>query len=279
MTISDIVKIDARLKNYSHSWTGIMRNTLEQSSWFLSACRPFVAGQGIIEPVDGGVRLKLPAATATIYSDAQLDDYGSARRFQWRPPLRMTVRARFSPGELVGTAGFGFWNNPFSPLGGMPVLPRAAWFFYASPPSEMALAEGVPGHGWKAACLDATRPAALAWAPLAPAVLLADQIPLLRQRLWQRVQRALSISEARLDVAMEDWHTYHLVWQPDRVVFAVDGREVLATHRAPRGAMGFVAWIDNQYAIVTPRGQVGWGLLEVRSPQWVEISQGEIEKQ
>jgi hypothetical protein len=35
-------------------------------------------------------------------------------------------------------------------------LPRAIWFFYASPPSHMDLALDVPGYGWKAAMIDAT---------------------------------------------------------------------------------------------------------------------------
>jgi hypothetical protein len=41
--------------------------------------------------------------------------------------------------------------------------------------------------------------------------------------------------------------------------------------------MGFVAWIDNQYAIVTPQGNFGWGLLEESAPQWIEIEELRIE--
>jgi hypothetical protein len=37
--------------------------------------------------------------------------------------------------------------------------------------------------------------------------------------------------------------------------------------------MGFVAWIDNQYAIVTPTGRPGFGLLDVPAPQWLEIKE------
>jgi hypothetical protein len=54
----------------------------------------------------------------------------------------MTVRACFShpAGTLRGTAGFGFWNDPFLMTGArLPALPRAIWFFYASAPSEMKL--------------------------------------------------------------------------------------------------------------------------------------------
>src|SRR5215470_16049731 len=124
-----------------------------------------------------GLRLALAGAQPDRYADAQIDDYGGLprRRFPWRPPLRLMVQARAS-GPLAGTAGFGFWNNPLSPLReGWPALPSAIWFFHASPPSDMPLARGVPGQGWKAACIDATQPAALAWAPLALPIVLANQ--------------------------------------------------------------------------------------------------------
>src|SRR5436190_2148611 len=109
-------------------------------------------GGGSLVLADAGLRLVLAGARADRYADAQIDDYaGLARRqFPWRPPLRLTLRARAS-GGLAGTAGFGFWNNPFSPLGGSPALPAAIWFFHAAPPSDMPLALGVSGHGWKAA--------------------------------------------------------------------------------------------------------------------------------
>ncbi len=238
-------------------------------------CKPFLVGQGIIKPAASGIRLSLPSAAAQIYSDAQIDDYSflPRRRLPWQPPVQLAVRARFSSGHIAGTAGFGFWNNPFTPLGGLPALPRAAWFFYASPPSNMALAEGVPGNGWKAACIDATQWTALAWAPAAPFVLALNQFPSLRRRLWPRVQRALRISEALLKVNMEEWHDYQLFWQPDSVTFQVDSSIVLQTDHAPRGPMGFVAWVDNQYAIVTPWGQLGWGLVGVEQPQWMEMSE------
>src|SRR6185312_8760643 len=108
------------------------------------------------------------------YSDAQIDDYGQLARahFPWRPPLRMEVSARSSlpaahtdsSGEspiLRGTAGFGFWNYPFSVRGDILMLPEAVWFFYASPPSNMALVPGIPGWGWKAQVVHSMRPGAL----------------------------------------------------------------------------------------------------------------------
>ncbi|MBS3785005.1 MAG: hypothetical protein KGY78_11235, partial [Anaerolineae bacterium] len=104
--------------------------------------------------------------TSTDYTNAQIDDYqGLPRgRFPWRPPLRLALRARFShpEGELRGTAGFGFWNDPFLMTEQrVPTLPRAVWFFYGSSPSDMKLDLKTVGHGWKAATIDALRPIAL----------------------------------------------------------------------------------------------------------------------
>ncbi|MFL5802581.1 MAG: hypothetical protein ACJ8CR_12680, partial [Roseiflexaceae bacterium] len=180
-----------------------------------------VGGGRLIVTADG-LRLALAGARRGQYADAQIDDYGRTlarphglprRGFPWRPPLRLTVRARAS-GPLLGTAGFGFWNNPLVPLADGPsALPAAIWFFHASPPSDLPLAMGVPGHGWKAACIDATQPAALAWAPLAPPVLLLNRRPWLARRIWPRVQRALRIAEAPIPASDAAWRTYTLEWR------------------------------------------------------------------
>jgi hypothetical protein len=133
--------------------------------------RRWRVGSGSTVITNDGLRLLLPRASSNAYSNAQLDDYHGLphRHYPWHPPLRLDVRARFG-GSLLGTAGFGLWNHPFVPLpvGGVPILPRAVWFFHASPPNNMALARGVPGHGWKTATLDALRPRAIRWAPFAP---------------------------------------------------------------------------------------------------------------
>jgi hypothetical protein len=224
-----------------------------------------------------GLRLWLPGAHARSYADAQIDDYaGLARaRFPWRPPLRLTVRARAS-GPLLGTAGFGFWNNPLAPLGGLPALPAAVWFFHASPPSDMPLALGVPGHGWKVACIDAARPAALAWAPLALPVALANRIPALERRVWPHIQRSLRISEAPIPPLGQPWRTHTLEWRRGGARFLIDGACVHETDLAPAGPLGFVAWLDNQWAVVSPRGRFGWGLLDTPE-QWLDLDLVEIE--
>ncbi len=242
--------------------------------------KPFLAGTGQVDHLDSIARLTLPNAARRQYSDAQLDDYAAARpgllrrSFSHRPPVRVAIRARFSSEAIVGTAGFGFWNHPFAPNGGLPALPRALWFFYASPPSNMQLALDVPGHGWKAAMIDATKRSALMMIPFAPLALILNQSPKLYRRVWPIVQRHLSIEEQPLPrELMVHWHAYVIEWGIDRVQLSVDDRIVMAADRSPRGPMGFVAWIDNQFAIVTPRGKMGFGLLNVSQAQWLEIQE------
>lgn len=229
--------------------------------------------------LEDGIRLCVPPIRVPQYANAQLDDYtGLARSsFPWKPPLLLTVRARVAHLH-AGTAGFGFWNSPISPIGKvLPVLPAALWFFFAAPPSNMPLAAGVPGFGWKAAALDATTREAWAWAPLAASVLLLNRIPVIRVRLWRLVQRALRISEAALAAPDVDWHTYTLEWLPDRATFGIDGSVVHVLTRPPRGPMGFVAWVDNQWMVATPDGHFGWGVSAVERAQWLDLAEIRIE--
>ncbi|MHB8748050.1 MAG: hypothetical protein ACYDBJ_02525 [Aggregatilineales bacterium] len=241
---------------------------------------PFAIGNGWVEQ-SSGWKFVLPPTTATRYSDAQVSDYARLprRAYPWVAPVHMTVRACASHNvdQMRGTAGFGFWNQPFMPGQAIPRLPRAAWFFFAGQPSNMALARGVPGYGWKAAILDATRPAFLALAPLAPVGVLLMRIPPLYRKLYPIAQRALGVSETLIDVDWREPHTYTLDWQPRSVTFGIDGRCILRTPYAPAGRLSFVAWLDNQYAVVTPQGRLKFGLVDVREEQWLRVESVEIE--
>lgn len=222
------------------------------------------------------LRLVLPPTPAG-YADAQVDDYGwRARRvYPWRPGVRLEVTARFSDSaeNLRGTAGFGFWNAPFGdPTTRWPALPQAAWFFFGSPPTDLPLAPAGPGQGWFAATLDAAAPAALALLPVSPLLALAQQWSPTRRRLWPWLQRRLGIHFQLLPGDMRAWHTYTLAWKPQSCRFLVDGETILTTDGAPRGPLGFVAWLDNQYLAVTPRGQMRSGVLATKHFQWLEIS-------
>jgi hypothetical protein len=192
----------------------------------------------------------------------------------------MSVRARFSheAGQLSGTAGFGFWNDPFMMTGRLlPTLPRVVWFFYASPPSDMKLDLQTPGHGWKAATLDAMRLSFLLLAPTAPIAVPLMNIGALYRALWPLGQRAIGVSEASLDAAMTEWHTYVVNWGTKAVRFGVDGELVLESASSPGGPLGFVMWLDNQCAVVKPWGRFGFGVLEAPGSQWMEVDALTIE--
>ena len=228
-------------------------------------------------------RFLLPPVTQG-YADAQIDDYGQAfgraswrarRHFPWRCGVTMRLRARFShpAGELLGTAGFGFWNVPFGdPTVPWPALPQAAWFFYASEPSNLPLARSGPGRGWFAATLDATTGRALALAPFTFLVVGLNRWRRLRRRLWPAVRRRLGISFAPVPAALTAWHEYELHWLLDGCAFLVDGQPILQTAHSPRGPLGFVCWLDNQYLVLTPDGRFRHDVLPIPEAQWMEVA-------
>ncbi len=247
-------------------------------------------GGGSIRIADSALRMEFSSARPGQYVDAQIDDYGSRRRsdFPWRPPLRLEVRARSSlPAAtgneavesshiLRGTAGFGFWNYPFSVRGDILMLPEAVWFFYASPPSNMSLVPGMPGWGWKAQIVHSMRLEAL-----------ASTLPLGVSAAWARLSgqtrpaqrwmhRLTGAQEALLPVQMESWHTYILEWRHTEALFWADDTLVLRAPQPPTRPLGFVAWLDNQYAVATPRGTLRFGTV-ASGPQWFEMDTVRIE--
>jgi hypothetical protein len=241
-------------------------------------------GPGSLSAQDSLLRMAIPTIQQGEYADAQIDDYAGLVRsaFPWTPPLRMEVRARSSlpaagptshskSNEILrGTAGFGFWNYPFSVRGDLLMLPEAIWFFYASPPSNMALVPGVPGWGWKAQVIHSMRPGALL--ATVPTAITAG---------WARVtgqtdpaarwlKRLSGACEALVPATMTDWHTYTLEWQKDQARFWVDDVEILRVLQPPTRRLGFVAWLDNQYAVVSPRGIFRFGTVS-SGPEWFEL--------
>lgn len=248
-------------------------------------------GGGSLEVADSALRMSFASMRVGSYSDAQIEDYGQRRRadFPWRPPLRLEVRARSSHSAaaassdahsrdiLRGTAGFGFWNYPFSVRGEALMLPEAVWFFYASPPSNMALVPGVPGWGWKAQIVHSMRLDALAAA--APMALSAAwaRVSGETQPAQRWMQRLSGARESLLPVQMQEWHTYVIEWRREAATFRVDDQLVLRAPQPPPGPLGFIAWLDNQFAIVSPSGTLRFGTV-ASGPQWVEMDYIKIEK-
>jgi len=247
----------------------------------------WLQGAGRLEPGNSTIRLVTQDARAGEYSDAQLDDYhlnsaesgnlsGLKRRWLWHPPVWMQVRARASGASLVGTAGFGFWNDPFTLSGRVTALPEAVWFFYASQPSDLALVPGVPSWGWKAAVVHAARAdAVMLGVPTAAAVLWA-RLTGRTQTAARWVQHTSGAHEAPLQLDWTAWHTFELGWQHDAATFSVDGEQILHAPNPPHGRLGFVTWVDNQFAVATPRGDFRFGTLDAPGRQWLELDQIQI---
>jgi hypothetical protein len=246
--------------------------------------KTFIKGEGALIHTGDTLRLLNTDTSRGRYTDAQVDDYQDlARRdFRWQPPVQLTIRARFShpASELSGTAGFGFWNDPFMMTGRRwPAPPRVIWFFYASSPSNMKLDLHTPGHGWKAATLDAIRWPFFALLPTIPLAVPLMNVQHLYRIFWPIGQRAINVSEMLVPVDITEWHTYAIDWQERTARFMVDGQTILYCHTSPHGPLGFVMWLDNQYMVATPWGKFRYGLLDAPGQQWLEVSNLRINSQ
>lgn len=191
--------------------------------------------------------------------------------------MRLDLRARVSAPDLPGTWGFGFWNDPFSAsfgIGGMaarlPALPNTAWFFHAGAPNYLAFHDTHPAQGFLAATFAAPRIPPLLLAPGAVGLPLLALHPI--ARLARRLARGL-IGESAALVPGDPtrWRDYTLDARKDRAAFLVDGKEIFSTRLAPRGPLGLVLWIDNQYAAFPPSGKLGFGTSENPVAAWLEI--------
>lgn len=238
-----------------------------------------IGGGHVNEITPGRMRLFNPAG-AQHYVNAQLDDYRRLPRtnFPWNPPLVMNLRARASPSQPLGTLGFGFWNDPFTISLGQggaarrfPATPRALWFFYAAPPNALSFTTSVPGHGWKAVSLSTPSIPALLLAPGAAMALLLTKIRLLRRPLMRRALASVTAREKPLKTPLEEWHQYRIAWEEGHAAFSVDGEVVLETEAPPPGPLGFVTWIDNQFATATEELGLRFGISLLEHEQWLEI--------
>jgi hypothetical protein len=226
----------------------------------------------------GGFRLAIPASQAPRYDDAQLDDYANLprRNFPHRS-LDLSLRARASAASTPGTWGFGVWNDPFGlslGFGGnpfrLPALPNAAWFFYASPQNYLSFQNNRSAQGFLAQTFRAPR--------FHPALIGAGlALPFSRIAARRGLGRVIAEDSAALSVDVTQWHGYRLRWREDRVVFEVDDVSVLETPVSPHPPLGFILWIDNQFAAFTPAGKISFGVL-AHPEAWLEVEDLEIKR-
>ncbi|NPV06794.1 MAG: hypothetical protein HPY83_02380 [Anaerolineae bacterium] len=242
-------------------------------------------GGEVTSPGPGRWRLLIPQGEERVYRLAQLDDYAgrrSRRAFPHRPPLRLSLRARASAPDLRGTWGFGFWNDPFGfslTVRGsgrrLPTLPDAVWFFHASPPNHLAFRDTHPARGFLAAAF-ASRPVPTALlllaAPLAAGLLLPAAARLLRRLARSLIEEDAAI--VRIDPTL--WHTYELLWLPERASFSVDETTVFETPVSPTGPLGLVLWLDNQYASLPASGRLSFGSLATPEDAYLELADVEL---
>lgn len=235
----------------------------------------YLVGGSALEPTPDGLRLALDAADGTQYSDSQLDDFHGRPRaeFLWRPPLCLSVRARFSHSQnlLQGTAGFGFWNAPFAADRATKVAvgPQVLWFFFGSPPSNLAAAPGWSGNGWFAQGMNV--PTLPGW--LVKAGMLSLRLPLVKRaasRAATETSRAAEQPLHNLDITQ--WHDYRIEWREKSADFYVDSSRVLHDDTPTRGPLALVLWVDNQWATV----QGASGLLPVPHRQWLELAEVQL---
>lgn len=241
--------------------------------------REIVRGGGkVIHKEPSEWRLEIPPGRPSRYRLAQMDDYmGLSRgKFPWNPPLNLSLRARASAQVIPGTWGVGLWNDPFGTalVKGtemrLPTLPNTAWFFFASPPNYLSFRDELPGYGQLAAtfCSPGKLPLRLVVSiPVIPLIIL---LPFSR---WMRrlVGRYVHQDTVEFDIDPTDWHKYEIDWRKDGVVFLVDEQFLKEVNVHPKGPLGLVIWIDNQYASWTPDGRLRYGNLANDQAAWVEL--------
>lgn len=256
-----------------------------------------LAGGRSLEPYElggGSVRIKPPTGARLQipprpegYANAQLDDYRplSRQRFPWRPPARLSLRAQCSLDRPLGTLGFGFWNDPFSlslGAGGadrrLPTPPCAVWFFYGSPPNDFAFSREAPGYGFRAMALRSPRIPSPLFSVAAATGWALSRLPFLRGPLINLALSGVrSVEHSLAQVSLGSQHEYEILWDGEAVEFAVDSTPIVRETLSMQGPLGFVTWIDNQYAIATPDAGLRFGTVPTAEDQWLEVSDLRIE--
>ncbi len=232
-------------------------------------------GGGATKTHGGDWHLEIKDAQSGQLSCSQLDDYRllSSRDFPHRPPVKLSLWARFShpASRFSGTAGFGFWNDPFMMSGRKKLtLPVASWFFLAGKDCHMEMVDGQGGQGLKAATLNGWRLPFLFNLPLLPFQLPWMRSTRFRRWLWPKWKKWAAVEERTLELDLCAWQKYELEWLEHKTIFRINGVVVLTSAPAPKGPFGLVIWLDNQVLQLRPWGSLRYYRANIQN-QWMEI--------
>jgi hypothetical protein len=97
------------------------------------------------------------------------------------------------------------------------------------------------------------------------------RFPLFRWIITSAIQRIAWVSEAQLPHYLNAWHSYEISWEEFSARLYMDKVEVPKTDHPPNGPLVFLAWIDNQYALASPQGEMRFGIVPAKSPQTLEL--------
>jgi len=230
----------------------------------------YTVGVGRAEATAAALVLATEDATADALADAQLDDYHGRERSdpRGRPPLRLSVRARWSrpASELRGTTGFGFWNDPLDAKGRFVVAPSYVWFFHAAPTPALVAGAMRGGRVSRAAIVLGN---------------LALRLPGLDRIATRLGERRVAGGEKALpvDLDLTAWHDFAIDWRADGVAFRIDGTPAatIPGERAPAGPLGFVAWTDNNRLETDAVGRDRFGRIDAPGRQALAIERVLIE--
>jgi hypothetical protein len=226
-----------------------------------------------VEKTGDGWRLRIKAGDARAYRGAQIDDYSELHRsrFPHHPlkALQVSLSARVSASFAAGTWGFGLWNDPFGlsfGFGGnpfhLPALPNAAWFFYASPQNYLSFADDKPARGFLAQTFRSP--------PFHPLLIPAGlALPFSPKTTRRFLSRVIAEDSNALSADTTQWRRYSLEWSATRVTWEVDEVRVFESLVSPRPPLGFIVWMDNQFAAFTPEGKISAGVLD-SGEAWLE---------
>jgi hypothetical protein len=191
----------------------------------------FMARPGRIDMEDERTRLYLPAVPDTAHVFAQLNDYQATKTFTQSAPFSARLQATVSAAGVLGSFGFGLWNEAVTDKGEAQPASDGFVFLYSRSSN-------------------------------------ADQ-PLWQAVAWQATgdiqQTDLS------DIAIAKPHRYTLDWQAEAIRFEVDGVERLRINQPVNSPLGFVMWMSNRTMQFGPGGKLATELCAIPEAQWLEV--------